>query len=113
MLAAFEKEWTGLGLGDAELRELQYHLLINPEAGDVIPGLSGARKLRVPLAGRGKSGGARVIYVDIVVREKIYFLAVYAKNAQENLTSKQKRELSQMVEHIKKKEESFNAEKLL
>ena len=71
LTAVFEKSWANMGLGDKELRELQLTLLKNPDAGDVIPDLAGARKIRIPLAGRGKSGGGRVIYVDVGVREQI------------------------------------------
>ena len=46
-----------MGLGDDELRELEELLRSNPEAGTVIPGLSGARKVRIQLPNRGKSGG--------------------------------------------------------
>ena len=55
MTAGFEKSWEHMGLGDEELRELQNVLLENPDAGDVIPDLAGARKIRIPLTGRGKS----------------------------------------------------------
>lgn len=55
---AFRAEhWT-----DDELRELQNYLLENPAAGEVIRGSAGLRKLRWAASGRGKRGGARVIY---------------------------------------------------
>ena len=91
-----------MGLSDRELQALQYCLLRNPDIGDVIPGLSGARKVRIPLEGRGKSGGGRVVYVDVVIRERIYLLTAYAKNVQTDLSPAQKKELSQLVEFIKK-----------
>ena len=68
----FEKDWEDAGLNDDALRELERILLENPKAGDVIPGLSGGRKLRFALNNRGKSKGVRVLYVDIVIREHIY-----------------------------------------
>jgi hypothetical protein len=49
-------------LSDDEYRALQQALLQDPEAGAVIPGAGGARKLRWGMAGRGKRGGLRVIY---------------------------------------------------
>ena len=45
------------------LAALQLRLMINPEEGKVIPGSKGLRKLRIRAIGRGKRGGARVIYV--------------------------------------------------
>lgn len=102
LLAEFERAWTSMGLGDSDLQKLQYRLLSSHDVGDVIPGLSGARKIRIPLEGRGKSGGGRVIYVDVVVREKIYLITAYAKNTQTDLDPGQKRELSKLVEFIKK-----------
>lgn len=97
----FEKSWAAMNLGDDELRWLQSLLLEDPEAGDVIQGTGGARKVRVPLEGRGKSGGGRVIYVDVVVRERIYLLLAYPKNMQADLTPEQKKLVRKLVEIIK------------
>ena len=97
----FDKAWTDMGLGDEDLQSLQHVLNRNPEIGTVIPGLAGARKVRIPLEGRGKSGGGRVVYVDIIVKEQIYLLTAYAKNMQTDLDSVQKKVLRKMVEFIK------------
>ena len=97
----FEKSWANMGLGDKELRELQLTLLKNPDAGDVIPDLAGARKIRIPLAGRGKSGGGRVIYVDVVIREQIYLLLAYPKNVQTDLNPAQKKVIRNLIEMLK------------
>ncbi len=91
-----------MGLGDDELKDLEELLLSNPQEGDVIQGTGGARKLRFQLEGRGKRGGARVIYVDIFEKEKLYFLFAYPKNVQENLTVEQKDIIKAMIELIKK-----------
>lgn len=48
---------------DQHYRQLQNDLLKNPEKGDLIPRLRGLRKVRMALAGRGRSSGARVIYL--------------------------------------------------
>ena len=77
-------------------------LLENPQAGDVIQGTGGARKIRIQLSGRGKSGGGRVIYIDILEDEQIYLLFAYPKNVQENLTPKQEKAIKLMIETIKK-----------
>ena len=97
----FEDDWKNIGLNDDDLRLLEQTLLDNPKAGDVIPGLSGGRKLRLALEGRGKSGGARAVYVDVVVRERIYLLLAYPKNVQTDLTPEQKRMLNKIITAIK------------
>jgi hypothetical protein len=71
----------------------------NPQAGDVIPGAGGLRKVRVPLAGRGKRGGARVISC-FVGRHGVYLLFAYAKNEQANPTPEQARILARLVETL-------------
>lgn len=98
---AFDRSWTDMGLGDDELTELQLLLVNDPEAGDVIQGTGGARKVRIPLEGRGKSGGGRVIYVDVVVREIIYLLMAYPKNVQTDLTPDQKKAVKKAIDAIK------------
>lgn len=101
LTSVFEKSWANMGLGDKELQELQLTLLKNPDAGDVIPDLAGARKIRIPLAGRGKSGGGRVIYVDVVIREQIYLLLAYPKNVQTDLNPAQKKVIRNLIEMLK------------
>jgi hypothetical protein len=101
LTAGFERSWSRMGLGDSELQVLQHLLLVDPEAGDVIPGLAGARKVRIPMEGRGKSGGGRVIYVDVVVRDQIYLLLAYPKNVQTDMTPDQKKVIRQLIETIK------------
>lgn len=101
LTSVFEKSWANMGLGDKELRELQLTLLKNPDAGDVIPDLAGARKIRIPLAGRGKSGGGHVIYVDVVIREQIYLLLAYPKNVQTDLNPAQKKVIRNLIEMLK------------
>ena len=99
--SVFDRSWTAAGLADEDLRELENILLANPQAGDVIPHLSGGRKLRFALEGRGKSGGARVIYVDVVIQERIYLLLAYPKNVQTNLTPEQVRTLNRLIAELK------------
>lgn len=94
--------WKAMGLNDENLRELEQELLKNPQLGDVIEGTGGARKLRIKLGNHGKSGGARVIYLDVFEKEKLYFLFAYPKNVQENLTADQKKAIKNIIEEIKK-----------
>ncbi|MDQ2787623.1 MAG: type II toxin-antitoxin system RelE/ParE family toxin [Chloroflexota bacterium] len=83
------------------IRTMENHLANDPHRGVVIPGANGARKMRLALPGRGKSGSARVIYVYVEVKGRIYCLLVYRKNVQENLTPEQNRALSAIIEALK------------
>lgn len=60
-MSTFEKQWANVGLTDEELKELEVLLCENPEAGDMIQGTGGLRKLRWALPGRGKSGSNKNI----------------------------------------------------
>ena len=90
------EQWT-----DEDLRGLQNFLLAAPDAGDVIPGGSGLRKLRWAVRGHGKRGGARVIYYRHVPMERIYLICAYAKSAQADLTRDQIKALAQLMKDIK------------
>jgi len=67
-------------LSDEEYRQLQHAMAANPEAGDVVRGSGGVRKLRWGLAGRRKRGGVRVIYYLRLRRGQVWMLTMYAKN---------------------------------
>ena len=66
-------------LTDDEYAVLQQSLIANPEAGDVIPGSGGVRKLRWGAAGHGKRGGLRVIYFLRLRSDEIWMLTRYSK----------------------------------
>ena len=91
-----------MGLDDKNLKTLEEILLENPKIGDVIQGTGGARKMRIQLDCRGKSGGGRVIYLDVFEKEKLYLLFAYPKSLQENLTAEQKKAIKSLVDAIKK-----------
>jgi hypothetical protein len=73
-------------MDDAERAELVGYLAYRPAAGVVIPGTGGVRKLRWGLEGRGKRGGARVIYYYHDMEMPLYLMTAYAKNERENLS---------------------------
>jgi hypothetical protein len=89
-------------LSDEEYREFQAELAANPEAGDVIPGLGGLRKVRLALPGRGKRGGARVLYLLFVRAETVFLLYVFTKGEFEDLPPDKRRVIRGLVEGIKK-----------
>jgi hypothetical protein len=73
-------------LSENEYVALQQALLADPEAGAIIPGSGGVRKLRWGVAGRGKRGGIRVIYFLRTRHGQIWMLTLYAKNVAENIS---------------------------
>lgn len=87
-------------LTEPAFRALEDVLLERPDAGDVVAGTGGVRKVRVPLPGRGKSGGARVLYYHAAARERVYFLLVYPKNVAVTISEAGKKELKQWVARL-------------
>lgn len=90
-------------LDDDAYRSLQNELAANPKKGAVIPGCGGLRKIRVADRGRGKGkrGGARVVYLDIPEAHRIDLVTVYGKDEQDDLTFEQKRVLSQLAKEAR------------
>lgn len=76
-------------IGDEGIFGIQLYLLEQPDAGNIIPGSGGCRKLRWAAKGHGKRGGARVIYYWVTDDHRILLLDIYAKNEAENLTAAQ------------------------
>ena len=76
------------------------YLAAHPESGDLIPGTGGVRKLRWALAGRGKRGGARVVYFVHSKRLPLFLLTAYAKNQRADLSPKDRTELKNLVKQF-------------
>lgn len=85
-------------LSEPEYRDLQIALVKRPDAGVVIVGSGGLRKLRWTIRGKGKRGGSRVIYYWAVSADQLLMLLIYTKGAQEDLTREQLRVLRRIVE---------------
>lgn len=85
-------------LSDEEYGSLQQALIKDPEAGPVIPGSSGIRKLRRAAPGRGKRGGYRIIYYVKRANGVIWLLTMYPKNVAENIPAVVLRRIRQEVD---------------
>ena len=86
---------------DAVYGHFQKDLLRQPDRGDVIPQSGGLRKVRMRLPGRGKSGGARVIYLHLPKYDTIVLFYLYTKAQRENLSPEQLRRLRDAAAIIK------------
>lgn len=99
-LPEFKAEATEL-IGARGIDALAVYLIDRPDAGDVIPGSGGVRKLRWAAKGKGKRGGARIIYLYVVVAARIYLMRCYVKNVKTDLTADEKKQLRQIAAHLK------------
>lgn len=72
----------------------------NPEAGDIMPGCGGARKLRVAKPGRGKSGGYRVITYYAGTAAPVFLLTVFGKNEKASLTRDERNALARLTKTL-------------
>jgi hypothetical protein len=77
-------------LSDEEYAGLQQHLVSQPDAGDVIAGTGGLRKVRWSATGKGKRGGTRVIYYHVVSQAQIRMILIYRKGIKDDLTPREK-----------------------
>ena len=102
MLPEFDKKWKQLDLTDSDLKRLQAELLTDPRIGSVMQGTGGVRKMRFAFEHKGKSGSARVIYIDFAFYEKIYLLTAYPKSEKDNLTKEERNAIKQLVERLEK-----------
>jgi len=85
-------------LSDDEYGALQLALSSDPEAGDVIPGSGGVRKLRWRVSGRGKRGGIRVIYYLRLRQGQIWMLTLYAKNVADSIPAHVLRKIREEID---------------
>jgi hypothetical protein len=99
-LPKFKAEATAL-IGTDGIESMAVYLIRHPDAGDVIPGAGGVRKLRWAAKGKGKRGGARIIYLYVVIADRIYLLRCYTKNVKSDLTTDEKKELRQIAAYLK------------
>lgn len=87
-------------LTEQERLELVAFVAANPEAGSLMAGTGGIRKLRWGAAGRGKRGGVRVIYYYHSEDLPLFLLSVFAKNEKANLSQAERNEVRQLVPRL-------------
>lgn len=102
-LDGFLKMWQACGLDDHDLFDFELSLMPILKSNPVIQGTGGLRKVREndDHSNKGKSGGYRIIYLDLEEVEKVILLLVYPKNKQDNITPAQKKQLKRLVEELK------------
>jgi hypothetical protein len=98
-LQTFVSDWRRLGLSDEDLQALEQLLMRRPDAGAVIAGTGGFRKIRFapPSWHSGKSGAARVIYAHFPQIQAVILFLIYGKNEQGTLSAKQKQAASKWI----------------
>jgi len=87
-------------LSDNEYLQLQNHLLAFPDAGAVVRGSGGVRKIRWAMKGRGKSGGVRVIYFWKNGGDEIWMLTVYGKSERDTIPSHILKKIAEEIKNV-------------
>ena len=77
--------------------ELVTYIATNPEVGEIIPETGGVRKIRWALPGKGKRGGARVIYYYHNERVPVFLLSAYPKNRRDNLSQAERNQMKRLI----------------
>lgn len=91
---------SGAVMTDAERAAAEDEIAADPMAWPLIPGSGGLRKARARRAGKGKSGGARVIYYYVAADGRVILLFVYAKSEREDLTQRQLKLLRDLASQL-------------
>ena len=105
----FSKNWDILGFDDEDLRILELSILEHPEKYPIMKGTGGLRKARLSIGRKGKSGGARVCFVDFIFVETVYLITVYGKKEKDNLFITERNQIKKMIDTLKKTlEEAHN-----
>lgn len=101
-LRAFQSKWRGTRLTDEDLQALEQLILSHPDAGQVMRGTGGLRKVRfAPRSShRGKSGAFRVCYAVFPEHGRVYLVTLFAKSEQANLTAAERTDVKAMLERI-------------
>ena len=98
----FSRRWDELGFDDDDLRKLELDIMEHPDKYPIMQGTGGLRKARVAIDNKGKSGGARVCFVDFVFVETVYLITVYGKKEKDNLSKEERNEIKKSIDVLKK-----------
>lgn len=101
LTATFLAQAKHEGITAEEIDAIADYLAENPEAGELVVGSGGCRKVRFARPGKGKSGGYRVMTVLPGPAFDLYLMAVLSKSSQGNFTDAQIAALAKIVERIK------------
>ncbi len=88
-----------------ERDSIEHNIANNPTFYPVIPGTGGIRKARASRGGKGKRGGARIIFYFWQIETTIFMLTAYAKSDQEDLSDAEKKRMKTLVDALKKAKE--------
>ena len=94
------RQMKRLGASSTDMGRLEAEIAVNPQAGDVIPGLMGLRKIRFSLGNKGKRGGGRAVYFLMVSDDVAIMIFAYAKSAQEDLTTEQRKAVLALLKEM-------------
>ena len=97
----FKKAVKKEKINPEDLKILKDKLRENPEKGDLIPNSGGLRKIRMSIENSSKRDGARVIYLYLSLRGRIYLMTAYKKGKQENISDRELKQLKQFGKLLK------------
>jgi len=92
--ALAERYWS-----ESERLEFIEHIAANPDIGSIVPRSGGVRKVRWAAKGKGKRGGVRVIYFNMLPEGKIWLLTMYGKNVKENIPAHTLKMIKEVIEN--------------
>lgn len=98
---AYLRAAKAAGMSEAVMDGIVDLLAANPEAGEIMPGCGGARKLRVARPGGGKSGGYRVVTYFVGEDVPVFLLDAFAKNEKANLSMAERNELASLAKLLR------------
>lgn len=87
-------------MSDAEREHVVDLIAADPTAGVVIKGTNGLRKMRIPLRGKGKRGGGRIVYWFRSEDYPVYLMFVFAKNASQDLSGSERKALIRAIDGL-------------